>query len=82
MFSFYCTETLNSCSTSTQFVIIIIVELCVVKAMVCCNLWAHLRVRYVVSIENTVVISGFYPTDCQITPFEVRVNHFICNGDG
>ena len=34
------------------------------------NLWAHLRVRYVVSIRNPVVLSGFYPTDCQITPFK------------
>ena len=66
-----------SCSTSTQFVIIFTVELCVVKAMVCCNLWAHLRVRHVVSIGLTVVESGSYPTDCRITPFVVRDSHFI-----
>ena len=65
-----------SCSTSTQFVLIITVELCVVKATVCCNLWAHLRVRRVVSIGPTVVESGSYPTDCRITPFEVRDSHF------
>ena len=47
-----------------------------------CNLWAHLRVRYVVSIRNSVVLSGFYPTDCQISPFDVRVNHFSSNRDG
>ena len=35
--------------------------------------------RYVVLIRITVVLSGFYPTDCQITPFEVRVNHFSGN---
>ena len=47
-----------------------------------CNLWAHLRVRYVVSIQNTVGLSGFYPTDCQISPFDVRVNYFSSNSDG
>ena len=64
-------------STSTQFVIIITIELYVVKAMVCCNLWAHLRVRRVVSIGPTVVELGSYPTDCRITLFEVRDSHFI-----
>ena len=44
-----------------------------------CNLWAHLRVRYVVSIWNLVVLSGFYPTDCQIIPFEVRISYFFYN---
>ena len=38
--------------------------------------------RYVVSIKNIVVASGFYPTNYQITPFEVRINYFIGNGDG
>ena len=66
-----------SCSTSTQFVIIIIVELCVVKVRGCCNFWAHLRVRPFVSIGPTVVELGSYPTDCRITPFEVRDSRFI-----
>ena len=65
-----------SCSTSTQFVIIITVELYVVKVRGCCNFWAHLRVRHVVSIGPIVVESGSYPTDCRITPFEVRDSHF------
>ena len=52
---------------------------CYYKICGYCNLWAHLRVRYVVSIRNTVVLSGFYPTDCQISPFEVRINHFSSN---
>ena len=45
-------------------------------------MWAHLRVRYVVSIGNTVVLLEFYPTDYHITPFEVRINCFIYNGKG
>jgi len=45
--------------------------------MVCCNIWAHLRVRCVVSIGPTVVESGFYLIDCRITPFEVRGSCFI-----
>ena len=67
-------------NSQTQFVITITVE--VYKIYGYCNLWAHLRVRYVVSIGNAVVLLGFYPTDYQISPFEVRVNHFIFNGDG
>ena len=63
-------------NSQTQFIITFTIEIGY------CNLWAHLRVRYVVSIRNTVVLSGFYLTDCQISPFEVRINHFIFNGDG
>ena len=35
--------------------------------------------RYLGSIGYSVVLSGFYSTDCQIIPFEVRVNHFNSN---
>ena len=68
-------------NSETQFIITFTIKF-VFKIYGCCNLWSHLRVRYVVSIGNTVVALGFYPTDCQITPFEVCVNHFICKGDG
>ena len=62
-------------NSQTQFIITFTIEVGY------CNLWAHLRVRYVISIRNTVVLSGFYPTDCQIIPFEERVSYFICKGD-
>ena len=63
----------------TKFAITFTIEVCIVKFMAICNLWAHLHVRYVVSIGNTVVVSGFYPTDCHIILFKVRVNYFIYN---
>ena len=31
---------------------------------------------------SATVLSGFYPTDCQISLFEVRVGHFSHNSDG
>jgi len=75
-------KTLYIYACRTQFVTITAVEFCVVKVVVCCTLWPHLRVRCVGSIENTVVSSGFYPTDSRITPFEVREYRFIYMDDG
>ena len=66
----------------TKFAITFTIEVCIVKFMAICNLWAHLHVRYVVSLGNTVVVSGCYPTNCQITPFEVHINQFISKNDG
>ena len=34
------------------------------------------------SIEVQVVLSGYYPIDCQVTPFEVRVSPVYLYGDG
>ena len=44
--------------------------------MECCNLWTRLRVSFMLlcSILCPVVSLGCYPTDYQITPFEVRVS--------
>ena len=65
----------------TQFKITLTIEVCI-EIYDHCNLCSHLRVRYVVSIGNTVVLSVFYPTDCQISQFVVRVNHFGSTSDG
>ena len=53
-------------NSQTQFIITYYWSLCY-KIYGYCNLWTHLRVRYVVLIRNSLVLSGFYPTDCQIT---------------
>jgi hypothetical protein len=65
----------------TQFKITLTIEVCI-EIYDHCNICSHLRVRYVGSIEYSVVLSGFYPTDCQIILFEVRVNYFSSNSDG
>ena len=57
-------------NSQTQFGITFTIEVCIVISGL------TFRVRYVVSIRNIVVLSGFYPTDCQISLFEVSVNHF------
>ena len=62
----------------TQFKITLTIEVCI-EIYDHCNLCSHLRVRYVGSIEYSVVLSGFYPTDCHITPFEVRISCFFYN---
>ena len=41
-----------------------------------------MRELCLVTIESTMVLSGRYPIDCRVTPFEVRVSLNYLSGDG